>query len=251
MSHTPRKSRTARNKVLTGCGALLALVAVGACTGTETTKDGKPAAAASAKTDAGTSGGSSGGAQSGQPGAQPSAQSSQKPAEEKEAAIRGSGTFQVPGDVKPGTYRTTGNKDLGCYWERAKDSNAELESIIANDNVTGASYVTIEATDKIFKSSGCKDWEAVDPKAAGAAPKTEFSGEGGMYKVGSDIAPGTYKSTGLAEGAAGCYWERSKSADHELDSIIANENPEGPAVVTISAKDAYFKTTGCATWKKS
>ncbi|MET9610679.1 hypothetical protein ABZZ17_37305 [Streptomyces sp. NPDC006512] len=257
MSHTPRTSRTTRNKVLAGCGALLALVAVGACTGGEsdTAKSGKPAAA-STKTDGstgGSTGGSSGGAQSGQPSGQESAQSSQKPAEEpkKAAAIRGSGTFQVPGDVKPGTYRTTGNKDLGCYWERAKDSTAELDSIIANDNVTGTSYVTVEATDKIFKSNGCKDWEAVDPKAAGGSPKTEFSGEGGMYKVGSDIAPGTYKSAGLAEGSAGCYWERSKSADHELDSIIANENPEGPAVVTISAKDAYFKTTGCGTWKKS
>ncbi|MFJ3962696.1 hypothetical protein [Streptomyces sp. NPDC090036] len=37
----------------------------------------------------------------------------------------------------------------------------------------------------------------------------------------------------------------------KIDSIIANENPAGPAVVTIGADDAYFKTVDCADWKKS
>ncbi|MCX5198910.1 hypothetical protein OOK31_34350 [Streptomyces sp. NBC_00249] len=247
-SHTPRKSWIARHKVLTGCGAVLALVVVGACGGggTDTAKDGKDAGAQKPAA-AGTPGAGKPAdpAQSGTP------QSGAKPSEEKKkAAIKGSGTFQVGSDVKPGTYRTTGNKGLGCYWERAKDSTGELDSIIANDNVSGTSYVTIGEADKIFKSTGCKDWETVDPKATGT-PKTEIPADGGMAKVGLDIAPGTYKSTGPAEGSAGCYWERSKSADHQTDSIIANENPEGPAVVTIAAGDGYFKTTGCAPWKKS
>lgn len=166
----------------------------------------------------------------------------------KKAAIAGDGEYQVGSDVKPGTYRTTGNTDDMCYWERAKDAKGETDSLLANDNVTGTSYVTIKPTDKIFKSSGCKDWEAVDPKAKGT-PASSMDGDGGMYKVGTDIAPGTYKSTGNADDS--CYWERTKDAEHGLDSITANDNVTGTAVVTISPGDAYFKTTGCGAWKKA
>ncbi|MFE7277789.1 hypothetical protein [Streptomyces sp. NPDC057623] len=169
-------------------------------------------------------------------------------AAEKKAAFAGDGDFQVGTDVKPGTYRTTGNTDGMCYWERAKDSSGEVDSLLANDNVTGTSYVTVKATDKLFSSSGCKDWEAVDEKAKGS-PGSTMSGDGGMFRVGVDIAPGTYRSSGNADDS--CYWERTKDAEHGLESIIANDNVTGSAVVTISASDVYFKTTGCQDWKKS
>ncbi|MFG2354562.1 hypothetical protein [Streptomyces sp. NPDC048521] len=169
-------------------------------------------------------------------------------AEKKKAAFAGDGEYQVGSDVKPGTYRTTGNTDDMCYWERAKDAKGEMDSLLANDNVSGTSYVTIKATDKLFKSSGCEDWEAVDPKAKGT-PASSMDGDGGMFKVGTDIAPGTYRSTGNADDS--CYWERTKDAAHGLNSIIANNNVTGSAVVTISPTDAYFKTTGCGDWKKA
>ncbi|MFJ3516272.1 hypothetical protein [Streptomyces sp. NPDC090131] len=231
MSHTSRTSWIARHRTLTSCGAVLALVTLGACTAPEET------------------GGTEGGAAPKPAASSPAAKGGDAP--QKKAAIRGSGTFEVGKDVPPGTYRSTGNGGVGCYWERSKDSSGELDSILANDNVTGTSYVTVAATDKIFKSGGCKDWEAVDPQAAGGSPKTEFSGKAGMLKVGTDIAPGTYKSEGPSEDGAGCYWERAKNAGHDIDSIIANDNPAGPAVVTIGADDAYFKTVDCADWKKS
>ncbi|WP_405872034.1 hypothetical protein [Streptomyces sp. NBC_00005] len=169
-------------------------------------------------------------------------------AAEKKAAFVGYGDFRVGSDVKPGTYRTTGNTDGMCYWERAKDAKGETDSILANDNVSGTSYVTVKATDKIFKSTGCKDWEAVDLKAKGT-PASTMAGDGGMFRVGADIAPGTYRSTGNTDDS--CYWERAKDADHALRSIIANNNVTGTAVVTISASDGYFKTTGCKAWKKT
>ncbi|MGV9286458.1 hypothetical protein [Streptomyces sp. NPDC003719] len=167
---------------------------------------------------------------------------------EKKAAFEGDGDFEVGSDVKPGTYRTTGNTDGMCYWERAKDASGELDSLLANDNVTGTSYVTVQPTDKFFKSNGCGDWEAVDPKAKGT-PAAGMSGDGGMFAVGTDIAPGTYKSTGNTDDM--CYWERTKDAAHSLESIIANNNVSGTAVVRISASDAYFKTVGCSDWKKT
>ncbi|MBT2452941.1 hypothetical protein J7F03_39120 [Streptomyces sp. ISL-43] len=154
-------------------------------------------------------------------------------------------------DVQPGTYRSTGNGEkANCYWERAKDSSGEVDSLLDNENAVGSTYVTIEASDKIFKSQDCKDWEAVDPKAAGT-PKAEAAGKAGMLKVGVDIAPGTYKSAGSTEDGTGCYWERTKDASGSTDSITANENPTGQAVVTIAAGDGYFKTTDCQDWKKA
>ncbi|MEU9173300.1 hypothetical protein AB0D34_36975 [Streptomyces sp. NPDC048420] len=167
---------------------------------------------------------------------------------EKKAAFSGDGDFQVGSDVKPGTYRTTGNSDGMCYWERAKDASGEMDSLLANDNVTGTGYVTVKATDKLFKSSDCNDWETVDEKAKGS-PATKMSGGGGMFRVGADIAPGTYKSTGNTDDS--CYWERTKDAEQGLDSILANDNVNGTAVVRISASDGYFKTAGCKDWTKT
>lgn len=229
-----RQNWFARHKLLTGVGAVIAVAAIGGVAagggGGDDDKDTKAKSSDSAGKEPG----------------------KKKEEEKAEPAIDGDGTFQVGSDVKPGTYRTTGNDALdGCYWERAKDSTGEMDSIIANDNVTGASYVTIKATDKIFKSNGCNDWEAVPDKApAGGSPKTEFSGKGGMYRVGVDIAPGTYKSAGNSEDAL-CYWERDKDALHGLESIAANENVTGAGVVTIAPGDAYFKTNDCNDWKKT
>lgn len=171
-----------------------------------------------------------------------------KAAEEKKVAFEGDGEFQVGSDIKPGTYRTTGNSDGMCYWERAKDASGEMDSLLANDNVTGTSYVTVKATDKLVKSSDCNDWEAVDTKAKGS-PAAKMAGDGGMFRVGADIAPGTYRSSGNEDDM--CYWERAKDAEHGIDSIIANNNVTGSAVVTISASDTYFKTSGCTDWKKT
>lgn len=86
-------------------------------------------------------------------------------AADKEAAtaaantIPGDGTYLVGVDIKPGTYRSTGN-DL-CYWERDKSADGNFGSIIANDNVTGQGIVTIKSTDKVFTSNNCNDWKRV------------------------------------------------------------------------------------------
>ncbi|MCX5226672.1 hypothetical protein [Streptomyces sp. NBC_00233] len=233
MSQQQQRNWFARHKVLTAAGAVVAVVAIGAAMGgggdTESPQ-------ADAKQE-----------QPAKQGGDKKAPESKAP-EKKAVTIDGDGDFEVGADVKPGLYRSTGNKDAGCYWERAKDASADTDSILANDNVTGTSYVEIKATDKLFKSSGCGTWEAVDAKAKGT-PGTTLKGDGGMFKVGVDIAPGTYKSTGNKD--AECYWERSKDASHGTDSILANDNVTGTAIVKVSASDAYFKSSGCGDWAKT
>jgi hypothetical protein len=80
-------------------------------------------------------------------------------AEKGKASFAGNGDFRVGADIEPGTYRTTGNTDGSCHWERAEDAGHGLDSLIAEGDVTGTAVVTISAKDTYFKTSGCGDWK--------------------------------------------------------------------------------------------
>lgn len=158
--------------------------------------------------------------------------------------IPGSGVHRVNVDVKPGLYRSLKNNN--CYWERARDASGSSSSIIANDNISGQALILIRSTDRIVKVSRCKPFKII-PAAVQKAKSTRtlISGNG-AYLVGADFRPGTYRSAGND----GCYWERARSADSGFGSIIANDNIEGQAIVTISATDKVFKTSSCNVWRR-
>ncbi|MFF2367710.1 hypothetical protein ACFVU0_34050 [Streptomyces sp. NPDC058122] len=84
--------------------------------------------------------------------------------------------------------------------------------------------------------------------SANAEEKAAFAGNGD-FRVGPDIEPGTYRTTGNTGGS--CHWERARGAGHGLDSLIAKGDVTGTAVVTISPEDTYFRTSGCGDWKKA
>jgi hypothetical protein len=68
------------------------------------------------------------------------------------------GTWSVPGEVKPGTYVTTG---VGhCYWARLKDFDGGFESIIANANLDDGERgrLTVKASDKGLELRGDCKW---------------------------------------------------------------------------------------------
>jgi hypothetical protein len=98
-------SRSALNS-LAATGAPAAVIAVGAVACGPAQDSDSPSDSKSTTTSA--------------PAEQQDEKSSSKP--ETKAAAKGSGTFQVGSDIKPGTYLTTGNDDGLCYWERAKDA---------------------------------------------------------------------------------------------------------------------------------
>ena len=77
------------------------------------------------------------------------------------STIPGDGTFLIPSEVKPGTYRSGAPASGNCYWARMKDATGDTDSIIANGNSSGPSTVTIRAGDKAFQTSGCEDWSRV------------------------------------------------------------------------------------------
>jgi hypothetical protein len=62
----------------------------------------------------------------------------------------------------------------------------------------------------------------------------------GQYLVGRDIAAGEYKLIATGEGA---YWSRGKDARGTLNSILANDNFDGQAYVTVRAGE-FLTITG-------
>lgn len=76
------------------------------------------------------------------------------------------------------------------------------------------------------------------------APKAAIS-EDGVYLVGADIKPGTYRNGNEGD----CYWARLKSTNGDLDAIIANGNG-GNQVITIKKTDKAFETRYCGSWTK-
>lgn len=80
---------------------------------------------------------------------------------------------------------------------------------------------------------------------AGETAKKANSIEGdGVYQVGVDIQPGTWRTPGSGQS---CYWETtSKGGD-----ILGNDNVTGPTVVVVPASAFTFTTKRCGTWTRS
>ena len=89
---------------------------------------------------------------------------------------------------------------------------------------------------------------AADTPASGA--QTSF--DNGTFIVGTDIAPGTYRTAGPADPSLPlCAYERMKDTSGDLvEANLGGGSTQGPAVVTIKKTDAAFQSVGCKTWTK-
>ncbi|MFC0434171.1 hypothetical protein [Kutzneria buriramensis] len=70
------------------------------------------------------------------------------------------GTFQVGTDIVAGRWKTDGPGagSLGsCYWERERNDSGDFSAIIANDNISGPTSITVSAGEFVKFDGGC-DW---------------------------------------------------------------------------------------------
>jgi hypothetical protein len=158
----------------------------------------------------------------------------------------GDGTYTVPTQIAPGTYRTRDKQSGSCYWTRLSGFGGSLGEILSNDLTSDPTVVTIVETDKGFQSRGCARFSA-DISAITKAPTDPLPA--GVYIVGVDVAPGTWSATPPTGGS--CYWTRLSAFTGGTNSIIANDLPRGPTIVTIAATDKGFSSKGCGTWTKT
>lgn len=86
-----------------------------------------------------------------------------------------------------------------------------------------------------------------------AAQPADFIPHDGVYRVGVDIRPGVYESTGPADPAGACDWRRLwriEGDNTNMKYIIENNYTRlGPNRVTIEPTDAGFITRNCGSWR--
>lgn len=74
---------------------------------------------------------------------------------------------------------------------------------------------------------------------------SSFEGSG-IYMVGTDIRPGTYR----AAASPGCYYSVLRKLDGSLDAIISNGNVDGPVVVEVSSAAKGVEVSNCSTFTR-
>jgi len=138
---------------------------------------------------------------------------------------------------------TTQIEELKAELRKTESRRAQLQSEASNVKARQ------EATAARSKELDERDIElSAREVAVGAAEVAKRANEfdSGTHLVGTDIQPGTYRSSA----GDSCYWERLSGLGGSVSDIIANGNPDGQAIVTISATDAAFESARCGTWSK-
>lgn len=117
----------------------------------------------------------------------------------------------------------------------------------------GISTAINRAADPIASPSTSKAGASISPLPTSEVDPGWIAG---TYKVGTEIPPGSYKTTGAGvkgDALGGCYWARLKDASGEVSSIIANGNLESGASgkLQVKATDTFIEFTGDCAWHKA
>ncbi|MFI1106332.1 hypothetical protein [Streptomyces melanogenes] len=88
-------------------------------------------------------------------------------------------------------------------------------------------------------------------REAGQAKDGQIPGDG-VFLIGRDIEPGTYRSEGpQGDPITYCSWARLSGTSGEGKDLISANGSNGPETVTIAAIDKAFRSNGCKLWKKT
>jgi len=143
--------------------------------------------------------------------------------------------------AKPGTWSPSATLSYQWYAGGAPVSGARSATWVPTTAQVGKK-ITVKVTAK--RSGWVTTARTSAATAAVTTPPVVPSGDG-RFRVGSQISPGTYVSSGSEH----CYWERRSNATDDFAGIIANDFGSGQRIVTISPKDKYFFSDYCGGWK--
>lgn len=88
---------------------------------------------------------------------------------------------------------------------------------------------------------------AVTAPSALAQPSGTIPGDG-VFQVGVEVAPGTYKSAGPVPSGGMCSWSTHRSLGVSMDDMVDGNASSGQLYAQIPSTVAAFETVGCATW---
>lgn len=138
--------------------------------------------------------------------------------------VVGPGMYLAGRDIVPGEYLISATGSIPGYYEVDKDSAGTLSSIITNDNISTWGIVTIQAG-QYLKLNRCNAQPRIQ------VPKLDTT-KSGTFQVGIDIPAGEYRL--VQTGTVMAYYEVTSDSSGDLWSIVANDNFENTAYVTVS-----------------
>jgi hypothetical protein len=154
----------------------------------------------------------------------------------------GNGVRLVNVEIRPGRYRSVNASTGSCYWARLRNTTG-TNDIIANELGAGPRLLEVLPTDVAIESSRCNAWTEITGPAT-TSRTADFAD--GMYLVGVDIEPGTWRAAGPGEN---CYWGRLRNINGS-DNILANYFGALPAIMTILPTDVAVVVSRCGTWTR-
>lgn len=159
----------------------------------------------------------------------------------------GPGQYRVNTDIPAGRYYS--DPVDGCHFQRQRGFGGTSGDVILDVVINfdaGQWIVDLLRTDAGFETDvNCGVWFTTPRRGL------QTTIVPGMWIVGAQIAPGTYRADASS---AGCYWQRLSSFTGNFDAIIANAfvSNSGPQLVTIANTDVGFSgSVECGPWART
>ena len=159
------------------------------------------------------------------------------------SAPKVSGSARVGSTLKVSSRGTWTPKPSSWRYQWRANGAAIKGATGSSFRITGAQYgkritVTVKGVRSGYYASS-----RTSAKTARVTVPAPVLTKNGVYKVGSQIRPGTYVARGSAGGCT------VKRLDGSRKMVWAGLT-YGQTIVTIKSTDKYFSTSGCGTWRK-
>jgi hypothetical protein len=157
-------------------------------------------------------------------------------------SFSGDGTLAVGSRVQPGTYFSSTGQDGFCEWSTKAANGDETDA----DYGWGQRIMTVKSTDASVTVEGCGSWSRI----ALAGPHFSKIPAYGVFKVGQQIAPGTWQTSNAPYG---CVWALySSGGGYYTDNVIDSGASDDTGTTTVSIPStAYSFETNCnVSWTK-
>lgn len=139
-------------------------------------------------------------------------------------------------------------KTLGSTYDALQGGITDREAKIkARETEISQADAAVKEADEAVKAAEAAVKKREEAVAGAEKEKAANTIGDGVWTVGADIEPGTYRSAAAVE--ANCYWGVYESGTNG-SNIIENDIPGGgrPEVTLSEGQD--FRTTRCGTWEK-
>ena len=148
--------------------------------------------------------------------------------------------FPSPSNLVPGLSASVGVALARALAMRMEDRFASVDEFLAALSPSSAPKTIVQA--------GAQSAPITSPAKSSVPTGVSTSFGDGTWRVGIDIAPGTYRTPAPSE--QGAFYMVLQNFTGTGDHWIAAGNVYGPDVVTIVPEAAGIRSWGCGTWTK-